>query len=83
MINQPCSQPALFSSTCIAGGGALTARVARLQAKLADSMLKKQETWKPESLVSLGQPLTTLLPLLLRRAAATAGWRARWRPAPD
>jgi len=72
MINQPCSQPALFSSTSNAGGGNLTARVARLQAKLADSMLNKQDTWKPESLVPLAGPLTVLPPLLLRRAAATA-----------
>jgi choline trimethylamine-lyase len=70
MISQSCSKPSLLTSIATAGGGAFTPRISRLQAKLAESMLKKQETWKPESLAY--DPLTSHFPLLLRRAAATA-----------
>ncbi len=70
MDNQLCSKPPLLSSSSRTGERVYTARVARLQAKLAESMLTKQETWKPESLVN--DPDAAQLPLLLRRAAATA-----------
>ena len=70
MINQQCSKPAHLSSLSAASGGAVTDRVARLQARLAESMLRKQETWKPDSLVN--DPQTAQQPLLIRRAIATA-----------
>ena len=70
MISQQCIKPPLFTSTSKANEGALTPRVARLQAKLAEAMLKKQETWKPENPVNA--PFTAELPLLIRRAIATA-----------
>ena len=69
MIRQTDSQPNL-ASTSPTGEGAITPRIARLQAKLAAAMLQKQETWKPASLMT--DPLSAQLPLLLRRATATA-----------
>jgi choline trimethylamine-lyase len=70
MISQECSKPVLLSITSSTDSGAPVPRVARLQAKLNEAMLNKQETWKPESLVN--DPQTAQLPLLLRRASATA-----------
>jgi choline trimethylamine-lyase len=70
MINLQCSKPVLFTSIAAAGAAPLAGRVARLKASLAESMLRKQETWKPASLAD--DPATARLPLLIRRAAATA-----------
>ena len=70
MITQSCSKPAIFPGPAHTAEHLLTARVARLQASLAASMLRKQETWQPDSLVN--DPATARLPLLIRRAAATA-----------
>lgn len=68
MIVQQCSKPGLIHP--ITSEGDRTARVARLQSALSQSMLRKQETWKPESLVK--DPLVAAQPLLIRRALATA-----------
>lgn len=70
MITQPCSKPTLLSNPSQVSAVRLTDRVIRLKEKLAESMLKKQETWQPESLMQ--NPDTAELPLLLRRATATA-----------
>lgn len=70
MTTQQCEKPALLSTVSKTTAGALTPRVARLKARLAESMLKKQEAWRPESLVN--DPGMASLPLLLRRAYAAA-----------
>lgn len=70
MMIDPCTKPALQSNSSQPVSGALTPRVARLKARLAESMLKKQESWKPADLVN--DPQAAQLPLLIRRARATA-----------
>jgi len=70
MLEQYCTRPAVYTTTAVPCAESLSARVTRLQAALADSMLRKQESWKPASLVE--DPVALAHPLQIRRALATA-----------
>ena len=84
MTTIECNPPAIQSQKSLSGSPGFTPRVARLHERLQEAMLRKQESWKPASLVlepemaCLPQPLNVLPgspqrpPLLLRRAQKMA-----------
>jgi choline trimethylamine-lyase len=70
MSTMYCTKPPLLSTVPGIAEGALPARIAHLKATLDESMLRKQENWRPDSLADDSDFANQ--PLLLRRAYATA-----------